>query len=113
MLHLTHFASRSSLHGLWRGAVTLACLTTLLAAMAAPSGLAARSDSSELPRSSPQAQGIASSDILAFIQAADEQVETMNSFMLVRHGHVVAEGWWGPYDAQTPHILYSLSKSFT
>src|SRR5205085_11372450 len=37
----------------------------------------------------------------------------MNSFMLVRHGQVVAEGWWGPYDAQTPHILYSLSKSFT
>ena len=37
----------------------------------------------------------------------------MNSFMLVRHGHVVAEGWWGPYDARTPHIFYSLSKSFT
>jgi len=37
----------------------------------------------------------------------------MHSFMLVRHGHVVAEGWWGPFDAKTPHILYSLSKSFT
>jgi len=37
----------------------------------------------------------------------------MHSFMLVRHGQVVAEGWWSPYDAQTPHILYSLSKSFT
>jgi CubicO group peptidase (beta-lactamase class C family) len=33
--------------------------------------------------------------------------------MLVRHGHVVAEGWWAPYDAKTPHIFYSLSKSFT
>ena len=37
----------------------------------------------------------------------------MNSFMLVRHGHVVAEGWWAPYDAKTPHMFYSLSKSFT
>ena len=37
----------------------------------------------------------------------------MHSFMLVRHGSVVAEGWWGPYDARTPHVLYSLSKSFT
>jgi CubicO group peptidase (beta-lactamase class C family) len=37
----------------------------------------------------------------------------MHSFMLVRHGQVVAEGWWGPYDARTPHVLYSLSKSFT
>jgi CubicO group peptidase (beta-lactamase class C family) len=37
----------------------------------------------------------------------------MHSFMLIRHGQVVAEGWWKPYDAETPHILYSLSKSFT
>ena len=37
----------------------------------------------------------------------------MHSFMLLRHGHVVAEGWWSPYDAEAPHSLYSLSKSFT
>jgi CubicO group peptidase (beta-lactamase class C family) len=37
----------------------------------------------------------------------------MHSFMLVRHGKVVAEGWWSPYDAQTRHTLFSLSKSFT
>ena len=37
----------------------------------------------------------------------------MNSFMLVRHGHVVAEGWWAPYGPDAPHSLYSLSKSFT
>ena len=37
----------------------------------------------------------------------------MNSFMLLRHGHVVAEGWWSPYRARDPHSLYSLSKSFT
>ena len=66
-----------------------------------------------LPRSSPEQQGIASADILAFIEAADKDVDTMNSFMLVRHGYVVAEGWWAPYDRETPHMLYSLSKSFT
>ena len=33
--------------------------------------------------------------------------------MLVRHGRVVAEGWWHPYSADRPHLLYSLSKSFT
>src|SRR4029078_12169954 len=37
----------------------------------------------------------------------------MHSFRLVRHGQVVAEGWWTPYNAETPHVLYSLSKSFT
>src|SRR5258708_21606218 len=66
-----------------------------------------------LPRSTPEREGVSSSAILAFVQAADTGVDAMNSFMLVRHGHVVAEGWWGPYDARTPHVLYSLSKSFT
>lgn len=71
------------------------------------------SDSATLPRSSPEQQGVSSAAVLDFVRAADEQVDAMHSFMLVRHGHVVAEGWWTPYDADTPHVLYSLSKSFT
>jgi CubicO group peptidase (beta-lactamase class C family) len=75
--------------------------------------LASSASSQGHPRSSPEQQGIASAEILGFVQAADQQIDAMNSFMLIRHGHVVAEGWWSPYDAETPHILYSLSKSFT
>jgi hypothetical protein len=37
----------------------------------------------------------------------------MHSLMVVRHGHVVAEGWWAPYSAERPQLLYSLSKIFT
>jgi CubicO group peptidase (beta-lactamase class C family) len=70
-------------------------------------------DASKLPRSSPQSQGIASSAILAFVEEADQKIDHLHSFMLVRHGHVVAEGWWTPYDTNSPHELYSLSKSFT
>ena len=66
-----------------------------------------------LPRSSPEQQGVSSGDILAFIEAADKDIDAMHSFMIVRHGTVVAEGWWRPYDRETPHMLYSLSKSFT
>src|SRR5579864_8859487 len=66
----------------------------------------------DLPRSSPEAQGVDSAALLNFIEEADK-IETMNSFMLVRHGQVVAEGWWAPYGPQSPHSLYSLSKSFT
>src|SRR5262245_9349255 len=62
-----------------------------------------------LPRSTPEEHGVSSSALLAFVETADREIDQMHSFMLVRHGHVVAEGWWGPYDAQTPHILYSLS----
>jgi CubicO group peptidase (beta-lactamase class C family) len=66
-----------------------------------------------LPRSSPEEQGVSSSAVLAFVEAADKTIESMNSVMLVRHGHVIAEGWWAPYEAEAPHSLYSLSKSFT
>ncbi len=66
-----------------------------------------------MPRSSPEQQGISSADILAFVEAADRDIDTMNSLMIVRHGKVVAEAWWAPYDRDTPHVLYSLSKSFT
>ena len=66
-----------------------------------------------LPRSTPERQGISSAAILAFVEKADTEIDAMHSFMLVRHGHVVAEGWWSPYDSATPHMLYSLSKSFT
>ncbi len=74
--------------------------------------LAAERSASSLPRSSPESQGVSSSGLLAFVEAAD-QIDSMHSFMLVRHGNVVAEGWWSPYDAEAPHSLYSLSKSFT
>jgi CubicO group peptidase (beta-lactamase class C family) len=66
-----------------------------------------------LSRSTPERQGISSAAILAFVEQADTEIDAMHSFMLVRHGHVVAQGWWSPYDAATPHMLYSLSKSFT
>ena len=66
-----------------------------------------------LPRSSPEAQGVSSAVILDFIETADREVSSMHSFMLVRHGHVVAEAWWAPEAAGKPHILWSLSKSFT
>jgi CubicO group peptidase (beta-lactamase class C family) len=66
-----------------------------------------------LPRSAPEAQGISSTAIIEFIQAADRQVDSMHSFMLVRHGQVVAEAWWNPQTAETSHVMWSLSKSFT
>ena len=83
--------------------------TTLLATLL----LASTALAADLPRSSPESQGVSPSALLSFVESADKQVDAMNSFMLVRHGHVVAEGWWSPYDAASPHSLYSLSKSFT
>ena len=65
-----------------------------------------------LPRSTPEAQGISSQVIREFVESADK-INTMHSFMVVRHGQVVAEGWWKPESAERLHIMNSLSKSFT
>jgi CubicO group peptidase (beta-lactamase class C family) len=67
-----------------------------------------------LPRSSPSAQGVDARGILSFLDALEglPRVE-LHSVMLLRHGVVVAEGWWAPYTPDRPHLLYSLSKSFT
>ena len=66
-----------------------------------------------MERSAAEEQGIASEAILTFIERAEREIHELHSFMLVRHGQVVAEGWWDPYGPQKPHMLFSLSKSFT
>ena len=66
-----------------------------------------------LPRSTPEAQGVPSAAILGFVEAAEKNVDALHSLMVLRHGHVVAEGWWAPYRRDDPHVLFSLSKSFT
>ena len=65
-----------------------------------------------LPRSTPEAQGISSSAIFEFLKSADEEIDSLHSFMLVRNSHVVAAAWWKPNSAEKPHVLWSLSKSF-
>jgi CubicO group peptidase (beta-lactamase class C family) len=69
-------------------------------------------DGNALPRSAPEAQGIPSAAVLAFVDDAERKNLGLHSLMLLRHGHVVAEGWWEPYRPAHPHMLFSLSKSF-
>ncbi len=75
-------------------------------------GFHSAAQAAALPRSAPEAQGMASAGVLEFVSALD-QIDGMHSVMVLRHGQVVAEGWWAPYDAAHNHVLYSLSKSFT
>jgi CubicO group peptidase (beta-lactamase class C family) len=64
------------------------------------------------PRSAPEEQGVSSAKLLGYVEALDAKIEGMHSVMVVRHGKVIAEGWWTPYDAKSRHVMYSLSKSF-
>ena len=66
-----------------------------------------------LPRSTPEAEGVASGGVVAFLDGIARGKHELHSFMLARHGRVVAEGWWSPYAAPFNHTLYSMSKSFT
>ena len=66
-----------------------------------------------LPRSTPEAEGVSSSGIAAFIDAIAHSKHELHSFMMLRHGKVISEGWWAPYGPQFKHTMYSMSKSFT
>jgi CubicO group peptidase (beta-lactamase class C family) len=67
-----------------------------------------------LPRSTPSTQGVSSAAIGAFLDAVESAPDLeLHSLMVLRHGQVLAEGWWAPYSRDEPHLLYSLSKSFT
>ncbi len=62
----------------------------------------------------PESLGISSQAILNFIEAAEQgRPDELHSFILMRHGKVAAQGWWNPYKPEIPHMLFSLSKSFT
>ncbi len=67
----------------------------------------------QLPRSTPEQEGISSKGIIDFINAIDTGKTEIHSFMFIRHGKVVAEGWWNPYGPDLKHIMYSASKTFT
>ena len=86
--------------------ITGICLTVLGA-------LSVCHGASLLPRSTPEAQGVSSIALLDLVTTLNQQIEGMHSIMVVRHGKVIAEGWWTPYAADQNHVLYSLSKSFT
>ncbi|MEO5744048.1 MAG: serine hydrolase domain-containing protein, partial [Terracoccus sp.] len=66
-----------------------------------------------LPRSTPSAQGFDAAGLRDFVVALENEGLAPHSLMLARHGQVVAEGWWHPYAAQRPALVYSLSKTVT
>ncbi len=66
-----------------------------------------------LPRSTPEAEGVSSDAIITFLDSAATSRHEFHSFMFLRHGKVIAEGWWNPYGPELKHTLNSASKSFT
>ena len=67
----------------------------------------------------PESQGVSSAAILKWIDACEKAFDggpagALHGFVIVRHGKVIAEGSWKPFDTlNETHMLYSHSKSFT
>jgi CubicO group peptidase (beta-lactamase class C family)/predicted glycoside hydrolase/deacetylase ChbG (UPF0249 family) len=66
-----------------------------------------------LPRSTPEAEGVSSEKVIQFLDAASKSNHEFHSIIMLRHGKVIAEGWWNPYRSDLKHTMYSVSKSFT
>lgn len=84
------------------------------AALIAPSlSLGATRFADGLTRGSPTDAHVDSRAVLNFIDEVFANDLDLHSFMLYRHGAVVAEGWSWPYQNHRPHIMHSLTKSVT
>ena len=64
------------------------------------------------PVATPESVGISSDSLLRIMKKLAE-LEYLNSIIILRHGKSVLECWLSPYERETPHQLFSLSKSFT
>ena len=68
----------------------------------------------EMATATPESQGVPSAAIGRWLEACGRELDSVHGFVIVRHGKVIAEGSWKPYDTlNRPHMLYSHSKSFT
>ncbi len=66
-----------------------------------------------LPQNTPESQGISSLALLQWLDQLEEKGCNLHSFVLLRRGTVIGEGWWNPYRPDRRHALLSSSKSFT
>ncbi len=61
----------------------------------------------------PEEAGISSLNIAEFLKKVQEIQFQMHSFLLLRHGKVVAEVCEYPYQKEDKRLVYSTSKTFT
>jgi CubicO group peptidase (beta-lactamase class C family) len=66
-----------------------------------------------LPRSTPAAEKVNPKGLTSYLNAVKESGQDLHSLMIVRNGNVVAEHWFGDNDAGKPHVLFSVSKTYT
>lgn len=66
-----------------------------------------------LPRSTPAAENVNPKNIASYLEAVKASGQDLHSLMILRNGKVVAEHYFGDNAANKPHVLHSVSKTFT
>ena len=67
----------------------------------------------DFKKDSPESVGIPSRCLLKFLERLQKKQIPMHSFLLMRHDTLIAEGYYAPYQKDTLHRMFSISKSFT
>ena len=62
--------------------------------------------------SSPEEEGMDGDKLQAALASAQKQGLSLHGLLVIRHGSIVMEKYFAPYDVDTPHSLYSCTKSF-
>lgn len=66
-----------------------------------------------LPRSTPEAENVNPAGISDYFAAVKESGQELHSLMVLRHGKVVAEKWFKGHGPAIPHVMHSVSKTWT
>jgi CubicO group peptidase (beta-lactamase class C family) len=112
-------------HRATRRALALLCLLGLLVAgCARPTSTPAPSSVPDAPApgglywptagwrtSPPDAQGVDAQKLALMLQAVQAQQLNLHSLLIIRNGYIVSETYFQSYTAQTPHEIYSVTKS--
>lgn len=67
----------------------------------------------KIDRASCKELGINPKAVYDFIKNGEKNDLGINTFMLIKDGKVACEGYYHPFDNDTKHVLYSMSKSIT
>jgi CubicO group peptidase (beta-lactamase class C family) len=61
--------------------------------------------------SAPEAQGVDPQKLALMLQAVEQEQLNLHSLLIIRNGYIVSETYFQPYTAETPHEVYSVTKS--
>ena len=63
-------------------------------------------------RITPEAAGISSDRIVKFINKLEQRGAIMHSMLMMRHGKIITENYWAPFNKDFCHRMYSQTKSY-